>query len=200
MKQALQTYTDQSEETLGNIAPANTVKQFAPFLEARSLTSFAEPISELFLPGSTAKEASEEILPNKPLIQTFVCHVDKLENIGIQFATDSRQNMSDVQVTLQEGDKILLQQQASAHIFQDTRPHYFALQEPIPDCLNREFLLVIESLNGSVEDSISVWTYPPYYSGHIESSVNAQGPKRVVGLELNGQAFQIFTPDNNDWK
>lgn len=200
MKQALQTYATQSDNALGNLTSIDTVKRFAPFLEIHKLSSFAEPMDALFLPNINSKEVYGEILPSQPLMQTITCPVEKLENISIHFATYSRDNSSDLLVSLQDGDRFVLQQQLSTSILQDNRFQHFTLQEPILECLNRELSLVVESLNGAAGNTVSVWTYPPYYEGEIQSMEDSESFNRVVGIELNGRNFQIFAPGNKNWK
>ena len=200
MKYALQNYINQPDNALANLTFVDTVKKYAPYLETHNLSSFGETMEVQFLPGVDNRKLYGEILPGQPLIQKYLCPVPELKDIGIHFFTYSRENSSELSITLKEGNRILMQDKIPTQLLQDDKFHYFVLQEPLKECLNHELSLIIESTNGSSGNAVSVWTYPPYYESLSSLSSGNPLSNRVVGLELNSRDLHIFAPGANNWK
>jgi hypothetical protein len=190
MKYALQNYRRQPEAALANLALPGTVEAHAPYLEERGLASFGDAMSHLFFTALDAGQPYPEIVPGQPVIQTFTCPVPHLENIGILFATFARENNADILVTLQQSETVLLRQELSTRRLADNRFRYFSLPVPFEDCQGEEVTLRIETMNGSSGNTVTVWTYPPYYDGRLQNPADPELADRVIGLELNTGDFE----------
>ena len=195
LKYALQSYVYQPDSALQglNLIDNNFTRRYAPFLEENELTSFADPMTTLFITMRDAGRPAGEITPNKPVIQEFNCPTPVLRDFGLLFATYNRGNDSQIMVTLSSDEGVLWAWPLSTSHIADNQFHYFILPEPVTDCAGRRLMVSIESVDGAAGNAVTVWTYPLYYEGVLRAAPDGElVDGRVIGLELNGAAFSML--------
>ncbi len=182
----LQTFEMQPDEALTAlfINPA-VVREHAEFLREQRLSAFREPVVLLLLSQSGDSIPAGEILPDRPLVQTFRCPVETLYDVGVLFATYARSNTATVEITLADHNSILAYQVLLAANIRDNSWVRFALSSPLEGCTGRDLVLTIASPDASPGNAVTVWTYPRYYDGNLLSPEEVSLMDRVIGLELN---------------
>jgi hypothetical protein len=192
MQYILQTFDVQSDNALTVLYPSpQAVREYAEFLRDQSLSAFDEPVRLLLLTSSKDGLSAGEILPNRPIVQTFRCPVQTLNDVGILFATYARSNTSDIEITLMDNGQPVIQRTLSSAEVEDNSWVRTALPQPIEDCLGRELVLRIRSQDANPGNAITVWTYPRYYDGDLLEPKEQQLADRVIGLELNVSLYGL---------
>ncbi len=188
----LQTFEMQPDEALTAlfIDPAY-VRERAEFLREQRLSAFREPVILLLLSQSGDNIPAGEILPDRPLVQTFRCPVETLYDVGILFATYARSNTATVEITLADHNSILARQALPTGEIKDNSWVRFALSPPLEGCIGRELVLTIASPDASPGNAVTVWTYPRYYAGDLSLPEKASLIDRVIGLELNALFYGL---------
>lgn len=192
MKYALQTFEIQPDSVLKTLYPnPAALRERALFLKENRLSAFSEPVNMLLLTSSKKAIPVGEILPDRPVVQSFKCPVQTLNDVEINFATYARKNTSHVQVTLTDGDKSVVEQSLSSKEIKDNSWVHVVLPTPIQDCRGRELVLRITSEDASPGDAFTIWTHPRYYEGDLLEPGDESLAGRVIGLELNAYFYGL---------
>lgn len=181
----LQTWQSQPDAELAGLYFVNEVRRMAPYLEAEHLGPFRHPLDLLLLIRWREGVAAQEILPDRPVEQRLVCPVETLRDLGVLFAAYARHNRSTVEVTLSQGDRLLVRRTVSAELIGDAGWLWVRLPEPLADCRGRALTLRVASPNAKPGNAVTVWTFPQYYEGDLTQPGDPAIAGRSLGLELN---------------
>lgn len=132
-----------------------------------------------------------EILPDRPIIQTFQCPVQTLYDVSILFATYTRINTATVEIKLTHNGALLVEQTLSAEDIADNSWVTLILPQPLKDCGGRELVLTIASPDASPGNAVTVWAYPSYYGGKLLEPQEPALTNRVIGVELNTSFYGL---------
>ena len=185
----LQTADAQPDEALAGIYFVPEIRRLVPYLRAERLGPFAEPQDLLFLVRWREGESAGEILPDRPLEQTFVCNVDTLYEAGAVLSTFGRKNRSNLAASLWEGDRQLAARPVPLGGLADHSWVSLAPPEPLHGCKGRTLTLRFITADATPGDAASVWTYPSYYPGELRQAGRPILPGRATGLEINAYHF-----------
>ncbi len=139
-------------------------------------------------------QAVGEIVPDRPLTQTFSCPVRRLEDLAILMANYQRLNNGQLAITLREDSN------ERAHIvynlagLKDNSWLFFKLKSPIENCRSRKLTLTLSSPNAGPGNAVTAYLSPPYYEGFFTASGVASSD-RNLGLAFNSLKYrQQLTP------
>ena len=188
----LQTFDSQPDEALTGLYFVPEVRRMAPYLRAARLGPFAEPRDVLLLVRWREGTVAGEILPDRPIEQTFVCDVDTLWEGGPVLASLGRPNRSTVAVSLWEGERRLGARSVPLAGLADSSWISVPLAEPLHGCRGRRLTFRLESADATPGNAASAWLYPAYYGGRLRQGGVEGPPGRVLGLELNAYRFGLL--------
>lgn len=125
------------------------------------------------------------ILPEAPLVQTFICERDGLSRIQISIATYGRSNASLLELVLEEqtpqGFVVAAQQQLDASTLQDNSTHTFDF-ERLAESKGKTYRLTVRSPDATDQSAVTVWTNRNLATQYQRGSETVQG-------SLNFNAF-----------
>jgi hypothetical protein len=188
----LQTWASQPDEALAGLYFVPDLRRTAPYLQAERLGPFGEPRDLLLLVRWKEGSLAGEILPGRPIEQTYVCDVGTLWEAGPALATFQRENRSTVAVSLWEGSRRLGARAVPLAGLADSSWISVPLETPLRDCRGRRLTIRLESPDGRPGDAASAWIYPGYYEGRLAQPGAALPPGRAVGLEVNAFHFGLL--------
>jgi hypothetical protein len=188
----LQTWASQPDEALAGLYFVPEVRRMAPYLQAARLGPFGEPQDLLLLVRWREGATAGEILPGRPVEQTFVCNVETLWEAGPVVATYGRPNRSTLSVSLWDGNRRLVSRAVPLAGLPDSSWISLPLAEPLHGCRGRRLTIRLESPDAAPGDAASVWTYPAYYQGSLRQAGVPVLPGRAAGLELNAYHFNLL--------
>jgi len=193
MKYVLQTFDVQPDGVLEALYPSpQAVREFAAFLKEHRLSVFREPVELLLLTRPGGNVPAGEIVPDRPIVQAFRCPVQTLKDVEIFFATYARNNTSHIEITLADGDGPVVRQLVPSAQIEDNSWVHITLPKPIGGCMGRKLVLSIVSQDASPGNAVTVWMVPRYYEGELLEPAEISSDDRVVGLELNALAYEIW--------
>jgi len=172
------------------IAPSS-LRRWADYLEEERLSLFSEPPNILLHTILGDGVPFDEILPERPLIQQFICPVDTIHDFAILFATYGRQNNALYQISLLRDDETIWMTQFSADKLKDNSLYHFQPNEPINHCYQDDLILKIETANGAPGNALTAWTYPPFYEAIIMDPHKNSLKDNVLALEINTCYFKL---------
>jgi hypothetical protein len=181
----LQTSESQPDEALTGLYFVPKLRKMVPYLRAERLGPFGEPQDLLLLVRWREGQVAGEILPDRPLEETFVCNVETLRDAEGVLATYGRQNRSTVAVSLWEGGRRLGARTVPLGGLADSTWVSITLAAPLNGCRGRRLAMRFESPDATPGDAATVWTYPSYYDGQLRQAGAPVLPGRALGLELN---------------
>jgi hypothetical protein len=181
----LQTAEAQPDEALAGLYFVPQLRQMVPYLRAARLGPFAEPQDLLLLVRWREGQPAGEILPDRPLEETFVCNVETLYEAGGVLSTFGRPNRSTLSATLWEGNRQLAARPVPLAGLADSSWVSLTLAEPLHGCRGRKLTLRFTSADATPGNAASVWTYPSYYPGELRQAGRPILPGRGLGLEIN---------------
>ena len=183
----LQTSELQPDEALTGLYFVPELRRMVPYLQAERLGPFDEPPSLLLLVRWREGQVAGEILPGRPIEQTFVCDVDTLWDVDGVLSTYGRQNRSTVGVSLWEDGRRLGGRTVPLAGLADSSWIEVPLAGPLHGCRGRRLTMRFESADATPGNAASVWTYPRYYDGELRQAGAPVLPGRAVGLEINAR-------------
>jgi hypothetical protein len=181
----LQTADAQPDEALAGLYFVPEIRRMVPYLRANRLGPFAEPQDLLFLVRWREGESAGEILPDRPLEQSFVCNVDTLYEAGGVISTFGRPNRSNLSASLWEGSRQLGARAVPLAGLANSSWVSLAPAEPLRGCRGRTLTLRFTTADATPGNAASVWTYPAYYPGELRQAGRPILPGRALGLEIN---------------
>jgi hypothetical protein len=187
-----QTAAQQPDEALAGLYFVPELRRMVPYLRAERLGPFDEPRRLLLLVRWREGQVAGEILPGRPIEQTFVCGVDTLRDAEGVLATYGRKSRSTVVVSLWEGGRRLADRTVPLAGLADSAWIPLELAEPLHRCAGRRLTMRFESSDATPGNAASVWTYPGYYEGELRQSGAAVLPGRALGLQLNARAAGLL--------
>lgn len=188
----LQTFAAQPDEALTGLYFVPELRRIAPYLQAERLGPFDESRDLLILTRWKEGSVAGEILPGRPIEQTYVCDVDTLREAGPVLSTYGRQNRGTVLVSLWEGGRQLGARTVPLAGLPDSSWISIPLAAPLRDCRGHRLTFRLESPDSAPGNAGSVWTYPSYYEGRLAQPGAAPMPGRSAGLEVNALHFGLL--------
>jgi len=188
----LQTSESQPDEALTGLYFLPELRRMVPYLRAERLGPFHEPQDLLLLVRWREGRMAGEILPDRPVEQSFVCPVGTLWELGVPVATFGRQSRSTLQLSLWDGERRLGFRSVSMAGVADAAWISMALAQPLDGCHGHRLTLRIDSPDAAPGNAGSIWTYPRYYDGQLRQAGTPDLTGRAAGLEINAVHFGIL--------
>ncbi|HEV8240581.1 MAG TPA: hypothetical protein VGS57_14525 [Thermoanaerobaculia bacterium] len=189
-KAILQTFDQRPASELGGIYFLEQVPPAASWLRQHRVGPFADAPEVVLLVHWQDGVPAEEILPGRPVEQTLVCPVGRIEDVAVVFATYARQNTSHVVLSLSEKGRQLGRRELAAADLKDNG--WVSLPVDVRDCRGRTLVLRVESPDARPGNAVTVWTYPHYYGGEVSQGGNPRIAGRSLGLAINGFTAQLL--------
>jgi hypothetical protein len=130
------------------------------------------------------------ILPGNSVVQELQCPVETLRDVSFQVATYGRRNSSTVEFSLFADAVPRAQNTVLAASLSDAGWGRVALAEPLRHCRGRNLEVRITSPDAAPGNSVTIWSYPPYYGGRL-AQAHTHVPNRVLGLEMNVASYGL---------
>ena len=141
---------------------------------------------ETLTPASSDGIAVGEILPGKPVVQSFECPVQTLRDVEIPFDTFARQNTSQLSIRLSDENNVeMISQTISTSVIKDKEWRAITLPKPVLNCFGTSLKLEIDSVDGTPGNAVTTLAFPRYYRGKLLSPATSELATRSLGLGLN---------------
>lgn len=128
-----------------------------------------------------------EILPTRPFKETFICPVNKLDDLALYVATYVRTNTSQFSLTLLDSNNNQLEQQFfDAVKTKDNSWVFFKLTKSVENCYGKSFTLTLNSPNATPGNAITTMLFPRINEGSYQPVYTyREANNRVLGLAFN---------------
>jgi hypothetical protein len=187
-KYILQTYESQPDYALARLFPLlDRIHQYVPFLKEAHLNAFRDRTDMLLLTRWQVGTMSAEILPERPLIQSFTCNVQTMWDFSVALDGQGHGSPGQLSISLHEGDQAqpIVTRALSLSELKENDWVGVRLEKPVSDCAGRQLSVSIQSPDAVAGFAAKAWTYPPYYEGRLSQMDKPTGADYLLGLQIN---------------
>lgn len=141
-----------------------------------------------YLPGSAQNEmeASQTIIKDIQVKQTFTGTRDEIASFDVMFGTYGRQNNSRIFVEFWEEDQLIQEYTLDASSLLDCQMQRFDLENPVTDGKGKEFSILISSDAENSEQAVSVITTASDSFHEGSFYWNGEDQKKDIHFSVNG--------------